>query len=212
MKSLNSFADHAPKKEWLVSFFELKEAFFSEHTLGPLMYDFFRRFLKDAGLNHKNHFTDFAELTSKLGWDSDVALGLMLTNLAMDNPQMAWYINNLEIDVPSKRSYVEEQLVALDVKPKDAKSIVKSFKRIVNTPFGSNLNFGYVTAEDDLVRTKCSLSDPRVFLYALYRFSEKCGLDKEINASYLFNETVERDGISPVRIFGIAEVDEFRAI
>ena len=29
MKSLNSFADHAPKRDWLVSFFELKEDFFT---------------------------------------------------------------------------------------------------------------------------------------------------------------------------------------
>ena len=37
MKSLNSFADHAPKRDWLVSFFELKEDFFPEFmkvTLG----------------------------------------------------------------------------------------------------------------------------------------------------------------------------------
>lgn len=39
MKSLNSFADHAPKRDWLVSFFELKQDFFTEHTLGPMMYD-----------------------------------------------------------------------------------------------------------------------------------------------------------------------------
>lgn len=45
MKSLNSFADHAPKRDWLVSFFELKEEFFTDHTLGPMMYDMFRRFL-----------------------------------------------------------------------------------------------------------------------------------------------------------------------
>ena len=62
MKSLNSFADHAPKRDWLVSFFELKEDFFTEHTLGPMMYDMFRRFLRDAGLNEKNHFTDFITL------------------------------------------------------------------------------------------------------------------------------------------------------
>lgn len=36
--SLNSFADHAPKNEWLESFFKLKEDFFENHTLGPMMY------------------------------------------------------------------------------------------------------------------------------------------------------------------------------
>lgn len=212
MKSLNSFADHAPKKEWLVSFFELKEDFFTNHTLGPMMYDMFRRFLKDAGLNEKNHFTEFAELVSNIGWETDTALGLVLVNLAMENPQIAWYITNLDIDILYKRNKVEEAIVSLDVKPKDAKSIVKAYKRIVSTPFGSNLNFGYVTENGDLVRTKCSISDNRVVLYALYKFAEKCNLGQEFNVAYMYDETVERDGVSPVRIFGLYDEEELKSI
>lgn len=212
MKSLNSFADHAPKRDWLVSYFDLKEAFFTEHSLGPMMYDMFRRFLRDAGLNKKNHFTPFAELIANIGWETDTALGLMLTNLAMDNPQIAWYVNTLDIGIYYERKLVEDMLIALDVKPKDAKSIVKSYKRIVNTPFGSNLNFGYVTDSDDLVRMKCSISDNRVILYALYRFAEKCNMDSEFNVSYLLDESIERDGVSPVRLFGLYDEEELRSI
>lgn len=212
MKSLNSFADHAPKRDWLVSFFELKEDFFSEHTLGPMMYDMFRRFLRDAGLNEKNHFTDFADLISQIGWETDTALGLVLVNLAMENPQIAWYINNMDIGYFYERKQIEDMLISLDVKPKDAKSIVKAYKRIVETPFGTTLNFGYVTDEDDMVRTKCSISDNRVLLYALYKFAEKCNLDKEFHVSYLLDESVERDGISPVRIFGLYEEEELKSM
>lgn len=212
MKSLNSFADHAPKRDWLVSFFELKEDFFSEHTLGPMMYDMFRRFLRDAGLNEKNHFTDFAELISQIGWETDTALGLVLVNLAMENPQIAWYINNMDIGYFYERKQIEDMLISLDVKPKDAKSIAKAYKRIVETPFGTTLNFGYVTDEDDMVRTKCSISDNRVLLYALYKFAEKCNLDKEFHVSYLLDDFVERDGISPVRIFGLYEEEELKSM
>lgn len=212
MKSLNSFADHAPKRDWLVSFFELKEDFFTSHTLGPMMYDMFRRFLKDAGLNEKNHFTDFAELISNIGWETSSALGLILVNLAMENPQIAWYINNMNIDQFYERSLIEEMLVSLDVKPKDAKSIVKAFKRIVETPFGTMLNFGYVTDEGDMVRTKCTIGDNKVILYALYKFAEKCNISGEINILYLYDENVERDGISPVRIFGLYNEEELKSI
>ncbi len=212
LKSLNSFADHAPKRDWLVSYFELKDKFFSEHTLGPMMYDMFRRFLKDAGLNEKNHFTDFARLISDIGWESDTALSLILTNLAMENPQIAWYIKTMDIAHVYERSNIEERLEALEVKPKDAKSIVKAFKRIVATPFGTVLNFGHVTDDDQLVRTKCSISDNRVILYSLYKFAEKCNLDKELRVSYLYDETVERDGISPVRIFGLYDKEEMKSI
>lgn len=207
MKSLNSFADHAPKSEWLRSFFELKEAFFSEHTLGPMMFDMFRRFLRDASLNEKNHFTSFAELISQIGWETDTAQGLILINLVTENPQVEWYVNNFDVGRTYARQTVEDMLIAVDVKPKDAKSIAKSYKRLVETPLGASLHWGFVTDEGDLVRTKCSVSDPRVVLYGLFKFAEKCNDYKEFTLATLLNESIDRNGISPTRIFGLNRDD-----
>jgi len=211
MKSLNSFADHAPKTEWLQAFFDLKEDFFEYHTLGPMMYDMFRRFLRDAGLNEKNHFTEFAELISQIGWETDTAMGLILTNLVAENPQVKWYVQNLDIGVYYERSRVEEMLTALDVKPKDAKSIVKAYKRLTETPLGTVLLFGYVTDDQDLVRTKCTITDNRVVLYSLLKFSEKCNGYKEFSLAWLMNESIDRDGVSPTRIFGL-DYEEMKSI
>lgn len=207
MKSLNSFADHAPKPEWLRSFFELKEDFFSEHTLGPMMFDMFRRFLKDASLNEKNHFTPFAELISQIGWETDTAQGLILINLVTENPQIAWYVNNLDLGRTYSRQTVEDMLTAVDVKPKDSKSIAKSYKRLVETPLGTSLHWGFVTNEGDLVRTKCSVSDSRVVLYGLFKFAEKCNDYKEFTLTTLLNDSINRDGISPACIFGLDRED-----
>jgi phosphoadenosine phosphosulfate reductase len=207
MKSLNSFADHAPKPAWLHSFFELKESFFTDHTLGPMMFDMFRRFLKDASLNEKNHFTPFAELISQMGWETDVAQGLILINLVYENPQIEWYVNNFDVGRNYPRLIVEDMLTAVDVKPKDAKSIAKSFKRLVETPLGTTLHWGYVTDEGDLVRTKCTVSDPCVVLYGLFKFAEKCNDYKEFTLATLLNDGIDRDGISPTRIFGLDRED-----
>ncbi len=207
MKSLNSFADHAPKPEWLCSFFELKETFFSEHTLGPMMFDMFRRFLKDASLNEKNHFTLFAELISQIGWETDTAQGLILVNLVAENPQIKWYVKNFDVGKTYDRQIVEDMLTAVDVKPKDAKSIYKSYKRLVETPLGTSLNWGFVADDGDLVRTKCSVSDPCVVLYGLFKFAEKCNDYKEFTLATLLNDSIDRDGISPPRIFGIDRDD-----
>lgn len=207
MKSLNSFADHAPKPEWLRSFFELKESFFSEHTLGPMMYDMFRRFLKDASLNEKNHFTPFAELISQIGWESDTAQGLILVNLVAENPQMKWYVDNLDVGRPYPRQEVEAMLMAVDVKPKDAKSIAKSYKRLVETPLGTSLHWGLVTEDGTFLRTKCSVSDRRVVLYGLFKFAEKCNDYKEFTLAMLLNDSIERDGTSPTSIFGLDRED-----
>jgi len=207
MKSINSFADHAPKLEWLRSFFEQKEAFFSEHTLGPMMYDMFRRFLRDASLNDKNQFTSFAELISGIGWETDTAQGLILINLVSENPQIEWYVKNFDVGRAYQRQTVEDMLIAVEVKPKNAKSISKAFKRLVETPLGTSLHWGFVNGEGDLVRTKCSLSDPRVVLYGLFKFAEKCNDFKEFTLATLMNEGIDRDGISPTRTFGIDRDD-----
>lgn len=37
-------------------------------------------------------------------------------------------------------------------------------------------------------------------------------MDKEFHVSYLFNESVERDGVSPVRIFGLYDEEELKSI
>ena len=215
-KSINSFADHAPKSEWLYSFFELKDDFFLNHTLGTVMYEKFTRFLRDSELIFKNKLTDFANLVLKIGWDSDISLGLILVNLVNNNPQFEWYVKNFVIDIPYLRTKVEEMLLALDIKIKDVRSIVKAFRRIVETPIGKNLNFGYVELDSNdkiknLCRTKCTISDNRVILYSLYKFSEKCNNYKEFHLSWIMDDTADRDGISPTRIFGL-DYEEMKSI
>ena len=203
MKSLNTMSNHAPKTEWLAAFFEKGNEFFSEHNLGPEQISFFKRLLKDAGLAEKNRVTPFGELISSLGWDTDASLGLILLNLVFENPQVKWYVANLDIGRLYARKEAEEKLVEFDVKPPVAKSICGAFKRLTETPFGTVLRWGYVTDEGDLVRTKCSVSDPLVVLYGLFKFAEKCTDYKEFTLATLLNESIDRDGISPTRIFGL---------
>ena len=176
------------------------------------MFTHFKRFLRDAQLIDGNKCTDFSALICDLGWESDTALALMLVNLSYENAQFEWYISQMDIGYFYESKLLKERLMADDMKEKAANSIVKSFKRIVSTPFGTVLNFGYVTDDDDMVRTKCSISDNRVVLYALYKFAEKCNLDKEFHISYLYDENVERDGVSPVRLFGLYDEEELKSI
>ena len=203
VKSINCFDDHAPKEEWLSLFFTLKDDFFRKHSLGPNMFSHFKRFLKDAGLADKGRLTDFAELICSMTWDSTASLGLMLVNLAYDNPQFEWYIGHLNIGQKYTMPELKEALLNSGLKEKGANSVLKSYKRIVSTPFGTKLNFGHVDSADMITRCECALPDNRVLLYALYKFAEKCNLDHEFHLSYLFTDDSQRDGISPVKIFGL---------
>lgn len=203
MKSLNTFSNHAPKTDWLTAFFKKKNNFFSDHGLGPEQISFFKRFLKDANLAEKNQITPFADTINRIGWDTEIAQGLILVNLVNENPQVCWYFQNLIIGRHYERKMVEEMLCAVDVKPAVAKSIISAYKRLTETPLGTKLNFGHITDEGDLVRTTCNVSDPRVILYALYKFAEKCNDYKEFTLAILLNDAIDRDGISPTRIFGL---------
>ncbi len=202
MRSLNTMSNHAPKTEWFKKLFEKGNGFFTDHGLGPEQISFFKRFLKDAGIADKNALTDFAGTILATGWDTATAMGLILVNLVNENPQVDWYIRNLEIGRVYDRKTVESMLVSFDVKPPVAKSICGAFRRLTVTPLGTNLNFGYVNG-DNLVRTICSVSDLRVILYALYKFAEKCNDHKEFTLNELLSDNIERDGVSPTRIFGL---------
>lgn len=212
MKTINCFDDHAPKRDWLVSFFEQQDDFFEDNTLGPNMFTHFKRFLRDAKLIDGNKCTEFSSLICEIGWESDTALALMLVNLAYENAQFEWYISQMDTGYYYESCIIKDRLLAEDMKEKAANSIIKSFKRICGTPFGTILNFGYVTDDDDMVRSKCTISDNRVVLYALYRFAEKCNLDREFSVAYLKDDTIERDGVSPIRMFGLYDEEELKSI
>lgn len=207
-QSLNTFADHAPKFEWLKDFFIAPDNFMKGNTLGKNQFDFFRRFLYDAELADRKTktATEFIALIKKIGWDSATAWGLILVNLVYNNPQIRWYVENFPINEGISRTVVEEKLQAMEISPKDSKSIVKAFKRLCEIPLGTALKFGTTTSDGKnlatLKRTKAKIDDGRVILYALYKFAEAAGGWYQFNLTRLMSET-DSAGVSPTKIFGL---------
>lgn len=207
LKSINCFSNHAPKIEWFNDFFERQRNFLAENSLGPVQKTKFKRFLKDSDLISKDDVTEFALMGVSMGWDTDSFLGLMMVNLVAKNPQLEWYVHAMDIGRTYRRSELEDSLTAIGQSKDNISSIINAFKRLTETPFGSVLHFGYVTDEGDLVRTKCSLSDLHVVLYGLFKFAEKCNDFKEFTLATLLNDSIDRDGVSPTRIFGLDRDD-----
>ncbi|MCL2499301.1 MAG: phosphoadenosine phosphosulfate reductase family protein [Defluviitaleaceae bacterium] len=220
MKTINCYDDHAPKTEWLLDFFKKGNVFFRDNDLGPNMFSHFRKFLREALVTKtptkvdnrpdKNDFVlPFGELILDIGWDTDAALGLMLINLAHESGQFEWYIKELEVGRLYSQQTVIDMLLNAGVKQgsgkepyKAHKSIFKSYKRIVETPFGTKLNFGYISDDADISRTTCNVSDPRVILYGLYVYNDKANAHHEFRLNTLY-ENLEQDGIPPTTIFGL---------
>ena len=175
----------------------------------------FKRFLRECGIiDTKNLTTPLYDILVKLGRRDNTTWALMLSNLAY-NRQCRWYIENMDIGVYYDRSHISDLLVAEGVKKDDVTSIINAFKRFCDLPLGEVLNWGYVEEKGrqitTLCRSKCSINDNRVILYALYMFAEKCNI-REFHVSYLFNESIERNGISPVRLFGLYDEENLRSI
>lgn len=211
LQSFNSFADHAPKYDWLCSFFENPIDFLKENSLGPVQQTKFKRFLSDACLIKKSKSTSFTDLILRIGWESDVAWGLILTELANNNPQIRWYIQNMDVGDVYQRDQLETKITDCSVSVKDANSIIKSFVRLCNIPLGTMLHFGETTEKGNhintLCRTKCVVTDARVILYALYKFAEACEGYYQFSLSRLMDFNVESVGVSPAQIFGLTRDD-----
>jgi phosphoadenosine phosphosulfate reductase len=204
--SIDCFNTHSPKTEWLQDFFERKEDFIKENTLGPDQKVRFNRFLRSSGLLENDKFSGFAEIMLSLGWNSSTAQGLLLANLAY-NPQFNWYINKLDIG----RIYDCKDVVAMLKNDGNSeitsKIVATAFKRLVDIPLGTVLHWGQTTEKgkqlETLTRTSCIIGDNRVILYSLYKFAEKCNDYKEFTLNALLSDKIDRNGVSPTRIFGL---------
>jgi len=211
MKSLNSFADHAPKPDWVRLYFDKPNEFLADNSLGPMQISIFKKFLSHATLIEKNASSNFTELVRKIGWNTEQAWGLILIQLAYNNPQIRWYIEKMSPEEEFPRKSIEDMLMSLAITKKDASSIIKAFKRLCELPLGKKLNFGTVTDKgrniDTLTRLKCTLEDNRVILYSLYKFAETCEGYFQFTLSRLLDHTVESPGLSPTLIFGLDRND-----
>ena len=205
--SLNSYADHAPKPEWIDEFLDRGREFFSTHRLGPMQISIFKKFLTNADLVVKEQTTQLYDLVKKMGKTSDASWGLILTNIAYNNVQIQWYIDNMHIQETNARSSLEAILKAEGVSDKDARSIMKAFRRLTETPLGTILHFGTTSGKsvETLTRTKCIVHDDRVLLYSLYRYAEACQDYYEFSLARLMNPSIDSAGISPVKLFGFTE-------
>ena len=204
-ESLNSFSHHAPKRDWIDQYFEYKNEFKEKHTLGSQMYNFFKRFLKDAGLSDENGFSRTAEIINDIGLDDDIAWALMLANLAY-NRTIAFYVTHVNFNETFSKELVCSLLVDDGADEKWVGDVWNAYSRFLNLPF-SHVGMGEPIYEKNkfigIYRTPWENPDIRIILFSLYKFSEKCGNYRQFTLTRLLDTSIESDGISPTQIFGL---------
>lgn len=192
--------------------------------------DAFKNFVQDAGLvvyDRKAEGdkyckcvpTEAAKAVCKIGATEDAAWALILCNLVY-TPAYNWFVNNLKQGVsytPDSIKMMLSDVMENDLKGLGKRNVVDAFKIVMNkTPLGASRIFAECDADEKISASgketitlnslmRCSWDNPddRVILYSLYKFAEACGDYYQFTLEILLDDSIERDGISPTRIFGL---------
>lgn len=209
VKGVNRYLSVGVDAEWIRYYLE-DQSFEPGNRKTDTMFSF----LDDAGITKKRQITPFGKKIMEIGLYEDSAWALMLCNL-VDAAPFRWYIDNIPLD-----EFYEAERLTLDMEDATKKArgeFWNSFKVILdsNDAFQRiGLGIPDITSKTTktgevkktmnyLQRVSWSEPDARVILYGLFRFAEKCGDYHQFTLSTLLDDSIERDGVSPTKIFGL---------
>ena len=213
MGSIDRYGNIGIEYDWVVDYFSKGDNFWADNGLGINKIKNMKSFLSDAGATvpKKNTMSPFGKKIADIGIATEAAWGLLVSNLVYTS-EFSWWVMNIE----PGQTYTPAQLVSMlseqVTSENSQKHIVSAYKNIFasNEILGKALGLGVCTLKEgssnrillDIRRGSWREPDPRVILYSLYKFAEKCGT-YQFRLSTLMDDTIERDGISPTRIFGL---------
>ena len=191
--------------------------------------DAFKNFVLDAGLciYDKKALGDkytkcvptyFASIIKKLGAGNDTSWALILCNLVY-TPAFNWFVNAFvrgNSYTPDKVKVMLSDVMENDLKGLGKRNVLDSFKIFMaKTPLGTSRIFANCDIDEKKTGLnekitlnsfiRCSWENPisEVILYSLYKFAKACGDYYQFTLETLMDESIERDGVSPTRIFGL---------
>lgn len=213
MGSIDRYGNIGIEYDWVADYFSKGDNFWEDNGLGINKIKNMKSFLSDAGATvlKKNTLSPFGKKIADIGIATEAAWGLLVSNLVYTS-EFNWWVMNIK----PGQTYTPTQLVSMlseqITSENSQKHIVSAYKNIFasNEILGRALGLGVCTLKEgssnrvllDIRRDSWREPDPRVILYSLYRFAEKCGT-YQFRLSTLMDDTIERDGISPTRIFGL---------
>ena len=214
MGSVDRYGNIGIEYEWVRDFFSKGDDFWENNELGTNKVKNMKSFLADADIvvSKKLTITEFGRLLARIGIESDIAWGLIVSNLVY-TAEFNWWI----MHTTTGEQYTPAQLIdklQADVSSANSQNhIVTAYKNIFasNEIMGKNLGLGECELKPDsknrvlisVYRGAWATPDPKVILYSLYKFAEACGDYYQFSLSTLMDDSIDRNGISPTRIFGL---------
>jgi len=211
MGSVDRYGNMGVEFEWVVNYFEKKDAFWDDNNLGTNKIKNLRSFLEDAEVTKKRHFSDFGEVVSRIGITTPAAWGLIISNLVYTS-EFNWWIMNTQVG----RSYSQPEIVTMlgdNMSANSRNHVASAYKNIFisNKILGQEIGIGDCNYElkngkrilNSILRKSWEEPIAEVILYSLYKFAEACGDYHQFTLKMLLDDSIERDGVSPTRIFGL---------
>ena len=209
--TIDQYKNMGIRYSWVVEYLKKKNDFWDNNGLGSEMIKSLKIFLRHAEITEKNKITSFGEKISNFGGESPISWALMLCNLVYTH-QFNWWIMNINLNYQYSQKELDEMLND-NLTANSKKNVIQGFKNIFYTnPILSNeIGFGIVEVEErgknthlqKVWRKSWENPEPLVILYSLYKFAEKCGEYYQFSLKTLLDDSIERDGVSPTRIFGL---------
>ena len=210
--SIDQYKNMGIRYPWVTDYLNKKDDFWDDNSLGSEMVKSLRSFLRHAQVIDKNGVTTFGEKISVMGGNSEIGWALMLCNLVY-TPQFNWWALNVQFNKQYSQFELDEILKDYVSSNYSRKNIISGFKSIffTNPVLSERIGFGVVNVKtkgnntylEAAYRKSWQPPDPRVILYSLYKFAEACGDMHQFSLETLLDDSIERDGVSPTRIFGL---------
>ena len=214
MGSIDRYGNIGVEYNWVVEYFEKGDMFWENNSLGTNKIKNLKSFLSDTGVTipKKNLINEFGKIIRKIGITTSAAWGLLLSN-AVYTSEFNWWIMNIEIG----HAYTQPELLDMltsEVSSNNSRThIVSAYKNIFasNDILGREIGTGVCTLKSntdkriliDITRRPWSDPVPEVILYSLYKFAEACEGYYQFSLETLLDNSIEREGVSPSRIFGL---------
>ncbi len=219
VSGINRYGNMGVEYDWVKQYLKLKDLFWEskDNDLGSKKIEYLNKFLMDCGLSVKekrgnkySSISKFGEKIVDIGIESSIAWALIAVNWSYSS-QFGWWVKNINFN----NTYSPEAIYAMlddSISQTVRGHIVSAFKNIFISikPLGEDLRFGVCNYEEkrgrkliSVVRYLWANPDEKVILYSLYKFAEECGNRKQFTLTELLDDSIERKGISPTRIFGL---------
>jgi phosphoadenosine phosphosulfate reductase len=189
-------------------FFHDFNSFWENKRMGSHMFISFKAWGKEGGLfNAKYEPLPTIKYLGNINNEA-VLWAYIFNNIAYESHLFNWYVRTCEFGV---KYSINDLLVMMgdDYSVTTRKNALSSLKETLRySPIGSVLGQGEYELKgksiSSIKRYGWANPSPLAILYALYKYAEKSDHYYSFTLADLFDETTERKGISPVRLYNLS--------